>query len=746
MAARILVPALLISLLASSSVFAQGILIDPRPEIDWRLPRPVPQPEPSSYKIKELAIDATLIDQIAQVQVTQTFVNTGSVQMEVVFIFPLPHDGAVDGLTFLVDGTEFEAEILDAAEARQIYEGYMRKNLDPALMEWMGWGMFKTSVFPVPAGAERTVQLRYSQICRKERGLTELLFPLGTAKFSSTQVEHVRFRVNIQSQAAIRNVYSPTHEIDVERPSNDQAIVQFHSTDDVPTNDFRLFYDVGDAAVGATVLSYRPEGDEDGYFVMLVNPSIPEADKASPCKTVMLVVDRSGSMSGEKIEQARGALRYVVNNLSEGDRFNIIAYDSRVESFRPEIQTINDETRQAALGFINGLYAGGSTNIDGALDTALTQLKGNDQPNFVIFLTDGRPTHGERGEMQIVANTEEYNDVKARLFCFGVGFDVNSRLLDRLARANFGQSNLVRPEEDIEAQVTTLYDRIGSPVLTDVAIDVDLEGASVAGGAAISRVYPRNIYDLFAGEQLVVVGRYRASGTARVRIHGYVAGEEETLDFPAELVAESRDESYSFVQKLWAVRRIAEIIDEIDLSGQNQELIDELVALSKRHGIITPYTSFLADDQPNVGPGGRPIPMPVAELRAAAGRELDDLSEAAGQNAFDLRNANDALQGANAPSEDAARFFASGEGEEHEEMRARIAERVLNIGAKTFFLRGDQWIESSLTEEEIESAQSIERFDTAYFDLAETLGRDGATYLAIEGKVIVKLGEGVYSY
>ena len=317
-------------------------------------------------------------------------------------------------------------------------------------------------------------------------------------------------------------------------------------------------------------------------------------------KTVVFVVDRSGSMSGKKIEQAKGALKFVLNNLREADLFNIIAYDSAVESFRPELQRYTEQTRNEALGFIEGIYAGGSTNIDGALQTALTQLQDASRPTYIVFLTDGLPTAGERREPQIVANAQAANKVHARIFAFGVGYDVNSRLLDKMARECFGQSQYVLPDEDIEAHVAKLYARIGAPALVDLKVEFDLENSPVEKGSPISRVYPKDTIDLFAGDQLVLVGRYKQPGDAKVTIRGKVDGAEQSFSFPAKLVEKSADDSQAFIEKLWAVRRVGEIIDEIDLHGKNQELVNELVALATRHGILTPYTSFLADENANI--------------------------------------------------------------------------------------------------------------------------------------------------
>lgn len=792
----------LMMLLVPTLALAQGLLVDDRPDHDFRLPRPHiwphprpprPQPQPQSYKIQELDVRATVTDQVAKVQVSQSFVNTGSRQMEVSFIFPLPYDGAVDQMTFMVDGQEFPAKLLTASEARRIYEGHIRRNQDPALLEWMGTGMLKTSVFPVPPGVKRTVTMRYSQICRKTQGLTEWLFPMSTAKYTSHPVEKVTVEATIQSGVPIKNIYSPTHAVKIKRPSKKSARITYTTENEVPTADFRLLYDVGDRQVGANVLSYRPERNQEGYFMLLVTPEVKRSTDKPIKKTVLFVVDRSGSMSGKKIEQAKGALKFVLNNLNKGDLFNIIAYDSKVESFKPELQRFEDETRAEALGYVEGIYAGGSTNIDGALKAAMSQLQDDKRPTYIVFLTDGLPTAGERREPQIVDNARQNNSVRARIFTFGVGYDVNSRLLDKLSRTCHGQSQYVRPNEDIEEHVAQLYQRIGAPVLTNVAIEWDLEGFPTEKGSPVSRVYPKEDFDLYAGDQLVVVGRYKMPGNARVTIRGTVDQKKQSFDFPAKLEKYSADDSQAFVEKLWALRRVGEIIDEIDLHGKNQELVNELVALATKHGILTPYTSFLADETANY--------RDLASNRSRANFALDQLQEESGRGGFYQRlMKNDLQQARQAPGSgyglaaeaaseslrSARRDSGSGssygydafggsagpgaaaggrrssslpalglggsagvmkEGEADKKSDGSIVVRsVLNVGKKTFFWRNDRWEDSTLTEQQLQHVQKIKRFSPEYFELSTRWGKDVAKYLAIEGHVVLVLDNQAYEF
>lgn len=731
----------------------------PRP-----IPRPAPQPVQESYKIKSLEVDANIEDQIAKVQVSQTFENTCSRQLQVSFLFPLPYDGAIDSLTLLVDGKEYPAKLLPKEKAREIYEEIVRKNQDPALLEWVGTGMFQTSVFPVPAGATRKVTITYSQLLRKDNRLTDFLFPLSTARFTDKPLEKLRMRVTVNTQDKLKSVYSPTHDVKVERKGKNRAVVTIEEKDCVPTTDFRLFFDTAKTDLAASVLTYRPDGDEDGFFLLLASPPIEQEGDVKTKKSVIFVVDRSGSMSGEKIEQAKEAAKFVLNNLNEGDTFNIIAYDSDVESFEPELQKMDETSRKKGLDFVDNLYAGGSTNIDGALSKAMGMLKDDSRPSYILFLTDGLPTHGEQNEGKIVANAQKHNDIRARVISFGVGYDVNSRLLDRLSRECFGQSEYVRPNEDIEAHVARLYSKISAPVMTDVAIKYDLEHG---GGNFVNRLQPKEAHDLFAGEQLIIAGRYRKHGDAKITIVGTVGDKKEKIAFPAKFVKESDDQTYAFVEKLWAMRRIGEIIDEIDLNGKNDELIKELVSLSTKHGIITPYTSFLADENSTAGDladarwgGQRSMEMAEAETRK--------LSEAAGRSGFAQRAQKGAYlkadrangggfggggfgsglggafggQGqpasgpaaATAPAATANAYAGGAVYQDVENDRTIVASNIRNVANETLFLRNKIWIAEDAADidpaKDQKKINSVELYSKEYFALVAANNKQQNALLA----------------
>jgi Ca-activated chloride channel family protein len=557
-------------------------------------------------------------------------------------------------------------------------------------------------------------------------------------------------RVAVESESEIKNLYSPSHAVEIKRPDDKHAVISFSAKEYVPSADFRLLYDVGPGKIGTSALSYRPSESEEGYFMLLTSPQINSPDMTPPRKTVIFVLDRSGSMAGVKLEQAKGALKYVLNNLREGDTFNIVAYDGQVESFRPEMQRFNDEMRKAATGYVEGLYPGGGTNIDGALKTAMAHLQDPSQPSYVIFLTDGLPTVGETKEAAIVANAKANNKVRARVFAFGVGYDVNARMLDSLVGANFGQSEYVRPNENIEERVSRFYAKIGAPVMTDVKIAIEMDGVKPEEGPVVNRVYPKESIDLFAGQQLVVVGRYRKAGAAKVTVTGKIGMTEQKFDFPATFVEKSPDSSNVFIERIWAMRRVGEIIDEIDHKGKNDELIKELVTLATKHGILTQYTSFIAEE-----------PGVYRELGAATRRaeeRLDLLKEADGVRGVAQRASKGALRRADAPAqqefakaEDRKRgalpaVGAAGGAFRDEQDKEVETANVRCVDAKTFYRRGDQWVESTVSEAAEKKAQKVACFSQQYFDLAAKHGQRLTRYLVANEPVVLELDGEVFAF
>ncbi|MCA9079355.1 MAG: VWA domain-containing protein [Planctomycetaceae bacterium] len=719
-----------LSLLWAQALLAQGVLISRHP---FPLPRPhIPPPVEANYKISQLSIEGRVDDQVADIQVSQTFENCGRGTIEAQFVFPLPYDGAIDELTLLVDGKELTGKLLSREDARKRYEAIVRSQRDPALLEWIGTGMFQTSVFPIPAGESRTVSLHYTQLLRKDHTLTEFLFPLSTAKYTSKPLESINVRLSLTSNSSLKNIYSPTHAIDIKRNGKRRAVVTYSQKNTIPTSDFRLFFDAREGKVSTSLLSYQSsQSKDDGYFLLLASPDIQTDQEEYIAKSVLFVVDKSGSMSGKKIEQAREALKFVLNNLRDGDLFNIVAYDSKVETFRDELERFSKKSREEALGYVDGLYAGGGTNIHDALTRSFDMLQDKHQPTYVLFLTDGKPTNGQTNEAAIATAAKQANNVHARLMSFGVGYDVNSRLLDRLSREGFGLSEYVTPDEDIEEHVARVYNRISAPVLTRASLTFELDESQKK--PFVNRLYPAAEFDLFAGEQLVLVGRYRKSGPVQIRLTGHVGEEKQEFTFQGDLTDRRDDHGHAFVAKLWATRRIGELIDELDLHGQNQELVDELVTLSTQYGILTPYTSFLADE--TVTPSLALESKALQSNSALARGRLTELDAESGQSAFQQRQAKQMFRNAaQAPSGSSSlpplatpASAAGGVAGPGQPQTAPATDHpdesavVRNSGVQTLYKRGQLVVTPETAEVDPErdkaQIQEIERYTDAYFTL-----------------------------
>jgi len=719
-----------LSALSLLPALAQIVVINER----WPVP-PIVRPVPirADCRIESVDVRADIQDQAAKVRVSQVFRNPSPVPMEAQVLFPLPEGAAVSGLTLLVDGKEMTGRLLGRDEARRIYEDIVRRRRDPALLEYMGRDLFQTSVFPVSPGGQSTVQLQYSQLLKKDSGLIGFGLPLGTTKHSSKPVERLTVSVNIAAPAPIRTVYSPTHQVEISRPDAARAVVKFSLNDIATADDFRLLYSTDASPVGLNVISYKPDDKEDGYFALLATPDTRAERTAKLAKTMLFLCDRSGSMSGPKIAQVKSALQFLLRQLDPADTFNIVAYDSEVEGFRPELQRANPATVQAAIEWVDGLAAGGGTNIDGALHTGLRMLHDASRPNYLLFMTDGEPTVGDTRETRIVANAAQENQVNARLFAFGVGFDVNARLLDRLARELRGTSIYVRPTQNIAAPVSAFYNKIAAPMMTAVAVDIQLDGGAVA------RVYPRQMPDLFRGDQLVLVGRYRKGGTAKIALTGEAAGKKQEFAYRSNFAETSADDTNGFVARLWATRRIGEIIDDLDLHGRNQELVDELVSLSQKYGILTPYTSFLTDDSVS-------LTASRANNMFAAGAVATQMVTVTGQAAVVQREQKAQLRDAINLQASAAALApqAGAQGRGGGGGAAAPAAKMQQVGQKVFFKKDQLWQDSSVTAEQARHAIHVVQFSREYFDLAASHGGVMAQYLALDQPVLVNLGPETY--
>ena len=705
-------------------------------------PPVVPPPAvPNQVTVELNKVEAVVDGPIATISVEQVFRNDGGQTAEGVYVFPLPTDGAVSDFQMTVNGQTLEGKLLDKEDARRLYEQIVRQRRDPALLEYLDRGLFQANVFPIPPGESRTLGFTYTQILEQKDGLYHFNFPLRTRQYSSLPPEQVSVSVELRNQAGLRTIYSPELPIRVDRTEDDSALVTFEQAGEQPPADFDLYFGTDESAVGLNLLSYKPAG-EDGYFALLAAPSLKVPGDEVVARDVVLVVDISGSMKGEKMDQARAAARYVVDALNPQDRFDIIAFSSAADAWSGKLRDPNAQNREAAQEWIDHLRASGSTDINRALLEALAELDaGRSQekarPAYVLFLTDGQPTVGETDAERIVANVENNTPAghSVRLFPFGIGYDVNTDLLDTLGSLLGGRSSYVQPDARIDEAVGSFYAQISTPVLANVALDF-------GGSPGAKEIFPYPLPDLFAGEQLVAVGRYEQGGTVNVELKGDVNGEERLYVYGGRELVSSGGEP--FVAKLWATRRIGELLSQVRRTGAEQELIDEIVDLSLRYGIVTPYTSYLVLEpgdyvpQPleaNGGSGAANGTGPLAAPRdvtldAAKGVAVAAAEAAAappsGEAAVQASVARTSLESATTVTQDAAVRYAGGRTFQRQVNAVDAEGRPVELWVDTSYREG-----MAVTEVPFGS--------DAYFALLDRSGM--AEWLAVALQVVIVTGD-----
>ena len=533
--------------------------------------------------IKYQRVSSDIKEGIANTHIEQAFTNSTGSQLEATYVFPLPKGASIKEFALYINGVRTKAELVEAGKAKQVYEDIVRRMKDPALLEYMDGQLFKMRVYPVPAKGDQKIELDYSQVVDYDNGLMKYVYPLKVGDKYSKTLEDFSMTVNLASNVAIKNIYSPSHKVSTDFKGEKQAVVGFEEDQSALNRDFVLYWSFSDEDFGLNSIAQKAK-DNDGYFALMIAPKRDFDKNMIVSKDVVFVLDTSGSMSGDNIEQARKALEFCVNSLNRADRFNIVQFATEVNPYEAKLVEASPENVQKAKDYIGKLEALGATDIDGALKKALEMKTGDSRPFMVIFITDGKPTIGVKDPKSILANIAKQNTQNTRIFVFGVGYRVNTDLLDGIALTTKGVSEYVEPNEDIDHKISSFYAKASHPVLSNVKIDF-------GDGLKVYDMYPKEIPDLFKGQQVLAFGRYNGYGDYSVTLTGEVNGEAKKYVYEATFPEEKKENE--FVERLWAVRRVGYLIEEIRQNGEEKEIVDEIIHLGKEYGIVTPYTSYL---------------------------------------------------------------------------------------------------------------------------------------------------------
>ncbi|MEK6611401.1 MAG: VIT domain-containing protein [Gemmatimonadota bacterium] len=516
----------------------------------------------------------TLDGRVVRYEITERFVNRGSVVAETEYLLPLPARAAFEDLALSIDGEMVTGETLRAERARAIYEEIVRRQRDPALVEWMGQGLLRARIFPIAPGEEKTIVVRFRAIAEREGDALRIDYrpPMR----GSEGAVRSTFELRYPAHGEFGRAFSPTHDLHPEQSGSLRAVRA-----DAVRSVVSVFVPVRTGTSASVhVLTHAVEG-EDGFAMITVAP--PPATRGTTPRDVTFILDVSGSMRGTKLEQAKAAGRALLASLNVSDRFRVIAFSTDVRDFREGWSAATPANVRSAQQYLRELAAEGSTNISGALEEALRASLATDRLPLVLFLTDGTPTVGERRPDRIAELAERLRG-RRRLFTFGVGIDVNASLLEMLALSGRGTAQFVRPDEDVERAVEVVVQRLRQPVATDLRVRVN--------GVRVDRVQPAGDLDLFAGQELTVFARYRGA-----RRGATVTVEGESADGPVRWTTTAdfsgRADENSFVARLWAVQRVGWLSAERRRNGATAELDDELRLLGTRFGIPTELTSYL---------------------------------------------------------------------------------------------------------------------------------------------------------
>lgn len=658
-----------------------------------------------------------LADQIATTTLDIALRNPTSRPLESELLVPVPQGAVLKAFAFEGGHAEGTARLLPRDEARRIYDSIVAQTRDPALLEFVGHAVVKSSVFPVPANGTQKVRVTYERLLEADGARLDYVLPRSEA------VEYAvpwKMTMRIKSSSRIASVYSPSHEISVKQ-SNDHEVSLSCVTKDPGAFRVSLLRETKDEMT-ASLLAYPDPKIGGGYFLVMIAPPKPTTDAAPIKREVTLVIDRSGSMVGPKLDQVKAAALQVIEGLNDGEGFNLIVYNEAVEMFTAQPVIKNAETTQQARDYISALRVSGGTNIHDSIVEALRQKPVEGMLPIVLFLTDGLPTIGQTSEKAIREAVAKGNPHQRRVFTFGVGVDVNTPLLSRIARETRASAEFVLPKEDVEVKVSRVFDRLRGPLLTRPVLRV------LNDPNRVSDLIPSPLPDVFEGEQILLSGTYRGEAPLHFQLTGASAEGERKFDFTFNL--DKASTANAFVARLWASNKIAvlsEAIRDLGADGataNTSELVNEIVRLSTQFGILTEYTAFLAEEGTSLAAtasnatrasGYYSDKAMKTRSGAAAVSQADNLQKAAESKQLNVRN----------------RFLDA-------KMEAVEITAVQQCQAGALFNKANRWTDANAAKAGRAPDRTIEIGSTEFGQLVDELAADNRQgLLALRGELLI---------
>lgn len=714
-------------------------------------------------KIKKLIVNIEIKEIIAKTTVEQIFYNPTNRTIEGVYLYPIPHESAISDFAMEIDGNMVKGELLDISRANELYQNIVRKFQDPALLEFANERLFRIKIFPIDPYKERRIKLEYQQALNYDQNMVKISYPLRISGKLSEPIEEILLRLKIVSTKNISNVYSPTHKIEVKRLSNNEVLVSFNAKQFSSDSDLVIYYVFSDKELALSVMAHKPS-DEEGTFLMLLSPNLKtnRESRSKPRVNLGLVIDTSGSMLGKKLEQAKAALEFCIQSIPEENYIYLLSFASDVNVFKDEPTLATSNIKAQAIEYIRNLEALGGTNINDALITAINALNKLDNgfPTYILFVTDGKPTVGVTNDEEIIKIVREKNNRNIKIFVLGVGNELNSLLLDSIANDNNGAIEYISESEDIEIKISSLYSKIINPILTNPEIYFE--------GILVSQLYPKKLPDIFSDSSISLCGLYKTGGKGKVKLVGNIEKEKVVYEYSVDFPLQSKENE--FIPKIWAMRKIGSLLEQIRKYGYNEEIKNDIVSLSKRYGILTPYTAYLVLEDIEPRPP-LPIITPMPPIPPAPPSPYDpyqtskpfiifrqNFTSEKINGKLELSKLKEVKEGAeavstsidvkNLKSADIANIqYSLGPLNNREKSNINktlgptsFEQQFKSFAGKIFYYKNNKWIDISVSNDD--KPTKIKAFSDAYFELVKRKP-EIAKFLAIGNRLIIKLDKKV---
>ena len=585
------------------------------------------------FPLKHTDVQVEIAGFLSRVHVTQQFENPYADKIEAVYVFPLPNRAAIDDMTLTVGDRVVRGKIKRREEARAIYEAARAKGHVAGLLDQERPNIFTQSVANIMPGEHVTVKISYVETLKYEDGSYELVFPMvvgpryipgqptgklgGGWAYDTDQVSDasritplvtppgtraghdISITVSLDAGLPVERLHSSSHTIKVERSSESKIVIRLENEAEIPNKDFILTYDVAGRKIEDAVLTYL-DGN-DGFFALILQP--PDrvtAEDVTP-KELVFVLDTSGSMSGFPIEKAKETMSLALKNLYPHDTFNLITFAGNTRILFPEPVPATRANLSKAQDFLKSRSGGGGTEMMKAIRAALESSDDQDHIRIVCFMTDGFVGN----DLAIIDEVRKHPN--ARVFSFGIGSSVNRFLLDKMSEHGRGEVEYVGLDDDGSAAARRFHERVRNPLLTDLSVDW--------GGLPVEDVYPKRLPDLFSAKPVIITGRFTATSSGVVRLHGNLAGRPVTRKIHVNLAASGSE--HEVLATLWARTRIADLMSQDYRGVQNgnlrSEMREAITQLGLDYRLMTQFTSFVAVEEMIITEGGLPrrVDVPV---------------------------------------------------------------------------------------------------------------------------------------